>query len=371
MENTKQKIILIDVIDPRTDKKEAEKRMIESENLINTYWGFVIIKKVQKKQIPDYGTFVWKGKLEELKQDAIENWVKLIVINNHLKPRQLFNIEQLFEKDKIKIWTRTDLILKIFEKHAITTESRLQIELAAIKHMWPRIYWMWMELSRQGWWIWTSWIWETNTERMKRHLAEQERKIRDKLKEIAKRHELHRKSRERKDFKTVAIVWYTNAGKSELLRSLTKKNVIVRDELFATLDTRIWKMYLSWSGKECLVSDTIWFIQDLPPDMIDAFKSTLDETIHADLLLHVVDYSDPDKEHKIKVVNEILEQLEMIDKPILMVCNKIDLLDEVKIKSFERKYKKYNPTFISALRKKNLIDLWYKINEKLYPNIVR
>ena len=354
---TRKNVILIDIIDPKTTKLEAQKRMIESENLVNTFWGFVIIKKIQKRQIPDYKTFIWSWKLEELRLEAIEHWVKLIIVNNQLKSQQLFNIERRFEKDWIKIWTRVDLILKIFEKHAVSTESKLQIELAAIDQMWPRIFGMWMDLSRQAWWIWTKWIWETNTEIMKRHLAKQKKKIKDRLIKIWNKHELHRNSRIRKNFKTVAIVWYTNAWKSQLLRSLTKKKVKVQNELFATLDTRIGELYLPNMMKSCLVSDTIWFIQNLPPSIIEAFKSTLDETIHADLLIHVVDFSDKDKYKKIKVVQEILNELWVSNKPTLIVWNKIDLVKNLKTKTFLTKYVKYKPTFISALNKDWIKDL--------------
>ena len=303
-----RKVIIIDIISPKLSKKEAKERMIESENLVNTYWWFVIIKKIQRRIIPDYSTFIWKWKLEEIKDDALRTWSKLIIINNNLKSKQLFNLEWIFDKYSIKIWTRVDLILKIFEKHAMTSESRLQIELAAIRQLWPRIFWMWLELSKQAGWIWTRWKGETNTEVMKRHLALWEKKIKDKLKKIWNRHELYRKNRERRWLKTVAIVWYTNAWKSQTLLSLTWKWVKIKDELFATLDTRIWDLFLPISWSKCLVSDTIWFIQDLPPGLIDAFKSTLDETIHADLVLHVIDYSDLQKDRKIKVVHEILNK---------------------------------------------------------------
>lgn len=359
-----QKVILIDVISPLTARKEADDRMIESENLVRTYWGFVIIKKIQRKLSPDYQTFIGKWKLDEIKQDCLESWAKLIIVNNVLKPKQIYNLEREFEKDWIKVWTRVDLILKIFEKHAVSTESKLQIELAAIKHMWPRIFGMGLELSRQWWGIWTSWVWETNTELMKRHLAELVKKIKEKLKLISNRHELHRNARARKNLSTVAIVGYTNAWKSQLLTSITKKKVKVKDELFATLDTRIWELYLPNLRKSCLVSDTIGFIQDLPPWLIEAFANTLDETVHCDLILHVVDYSDPKKHMKIKVVLDILAELWVWEKNVIMVCNKIDLVKNLKTKAFSAKYKRFNPIFVSALNKTNTSELVSEI-EKL------
>ena len=352
-----KKVILIDVIKPELSKKDALEWLLELESLVSTYGGFVIIKKIQKRTLPDYETYVWKGKIEEIRQEAIDNWVKLIIINNNLKPKQIFSIESLLEKDWIKVWTRIDLILKIFEKHAVTLESRLQIELAAITQLWPRIFWMWLELSRQWWWIWTRGQWETNTEVMKRHLQSLEIKVKNQLKKVSVRHELHRANRARKGLKTVAIVGYTNAWKSQTLFSLSKKDIKIKNELFATLDTVIWDVYLPTLREKCLVSDTIWFIKDTPPSLINAFKSTLDEAIHADLILHVLDYSDSRKEEKIKVVNEILDELGVSNKPTILVCNKIDLVKKLKTKTFFKKYKRYSPILISALKKEGIKEL--------------
>ena len=184
------RVFLADIVDKQTPKDILDDRMRELENLVNTYWGVVVLQKYQKKDFPDHKTYVWKGKLEEIISDMLRLWANLLIIGNALKPSQIYQInERLREvseennlKDKMEAWDRIDLILKIFEKHATWWEARLQIELAAIKHMWPRIYWMWMELSRQWWSSWSSWwatrgIWETNTERMKRHLKEKVMKI--------------------------------------------------------------------------------------------------------------------------------------------------------------------------------------------------
>lgn len=359
------KVILIDVIDPQTDKVEALKSMEELENLVDTYGGFVIIKKVQKKQIPNYKTYIGSGKLTAIIEEAKEKGVSMLIFNNLLKPQQLFNIQWRLEKEGIKVWDRVDLILKIFEKHASTSEAKLQIELAALRHMGPRIFGMGLELSRQAAGIGTRGKGETNVEIMKRHLANQEKKIREKLAKVQKMHEGQRRARKRKGLKTVAIVGYTNAGKSQLLSALTEKKVKVKNELFATLDTRIGRLYLPQSHSQCLLSDTIGFIQKLPPDLIDAFKSTLDEAIHADLLLHVVDYSDKKREMKIRVVQAILEELGVSDTPTLMVCNKMDAVKKPATKTFERKYKKQSPTFISALQKVNLGELVGKVEGKI------
>lgn len=361
------KVIIIDIIDPRTTKTEAMYSMLELENLVNTYGGMVIIKQVQKKQIPNYKTYIGSGKLEEIILESEAQEVELIIFNNILKSQQIFNVEQIIRSKelKIKVWDRVDLILKIFAKHAESTESKLQIELASLKHMGPRIFGMGMELSRQGGGIGTRGQGETNTEIMKRHLASHEDKLKEKLKIIQQRHAQQRQHRKRQSLKTVAIVGYTNAGKSQLLTALTKKNVKIKDELFATLETRIGQLYLPESYSTCLVSDTIGFIQKLPPDLINAFKSTLDETIHADLILHVIDFSDPEKEKKIKVVNDILKTLEVDETPTFFVCNKIDLVKNLRNKSFIKRYNRYSPTFISALEKEGLKDLVKKIEDKL------
>lgn len=362
------KVILIDVIEPQTKTNEAKYKLLELENLVNTYGGLVVVKKIQKKQIPNYQTYLGTGKLEEAILDTETLSADLIIFNNLLKPQQIYNIEQKFysKKIKIEVWDRIDLILKIFAKHAESGEAKLQIELAAIQHMGPRIFGMGMELSRQGGGIGTRGIGETNTEIMKRHLAEQEQKIKEKLKKIQKRHELQRQSRLRQNLKTVAIVGYTNAGKSELLSNLTSKKVKVKDELFATLETRIGQLYLPKNQSICLISDTIGFIQNLPPTLIKAFKSTLDETIHADLILHVIDYADQQKEQKIKVVNEILTDLGVHKTPTLFVCNKIDLIKKLKNKSFQKKHQKNSPIFVSALQKIGLKELVKKIEIKLF-----
>ena len=359
------KVILVDIIDPQTSKEDAIKSMAELENLVDTFGGFVVIKKVQKKQVPDYKTYIGAGKLEEIVGEAKAQGAKMIIFNNMLKPQQLFNVQWKIEKDEIKVWDRVDLILKIFEKHASSAEAKLQIELAALRHMGPRIFGMGMELSRQGGGIGTRGKGETNTEIMKRHIASQEKKIKEKLKKVQKMRESQRKARARKGLKTVAIVGYTNAGKSQLLYALTQKNVKVKDELFATLDTRIGQLFLPKSYSQCLVSDTIGFIQKLPPDLIDAFKSTLDETIHADVLLHVVDYSDKKRDMKIKVVKDILDDLGVADTPMLMVCNKMDQIEVRSTASFEKRFKRLSPTFISALERQNLPELVSKIEELL------
>ena len=359
------KVFLADIAPKNLSKEILQDRMNELENLVDTFWWLVILTKIQRKDQPDFKTYVWKWKLEEIIQEMINVWANLLIVWNVLKPSQIFEIneqlrhasEKAWLKDPIKARDRIDLILKIFEKHAQSVEAKLQIELAAIKHMWPRIFGMGMELSRQwwssgsGWWA-TRWIWETNTERMKRHLKEKQIKIKEKLKEFEKMRELHRQSRIKKWLPIIWIVGYTNAGKSSLLNALTKKWVLAENKLFATLWTNVWKLFLftdpeKWIWKEVLLNDTIWFIRDLPPKLIDAFSSTLEDSVESDFLLHIIDASDPFIQERINVVNEILDDIGAKQHRVL-VFNKIDLIDENKLSEIKKIYKKEDCVFISV-----------------------
>jgi GTP-binding protein HflX len=387
-----EKVILIDVVDPRTDKIEALKRMEELESLVGTFGGVVIVKTFQKRAIPDYTTYIGSGKAMEIAEIAAQEKADVLIVNNILKPRQIYNLEEFFRKQKheIKIWSRIDLILKIFGKHAQSTEAKLQIELAAIKQIGPRIFGLGIELSRQAGAVGLrAGQGESNTELMKRHLHEQELNILQKLKKYDQVRQVHRENRRRNNLKTVALVGYTNAGKSSLLHALTGKSVYIADKLFATLDTRVGKLYLppdgkdfTSYGKEILVSDTIGFIQDLPPSLIKAFKSTLTETIEADLILHVIDVSDPQIQMKITVVEEILEQLGAAKTPQIYVFNKVDLLESSETSTDENTedensqnliapeklanlYQDRFPVFVSAAAKIGLEELKKKIEEKL------
>lgn len=377
------RVFLADIAPKDLRPEILKDRMVELENLVNTYWGLVILKKIQRKDLPDFKTYVWKGKLEEIVQEMLRNNSNLLIIGNTLKPSQIFKInevlreasEEAWLKEPMKAWDRVDLILKIFGKHADSNEAKLQIELAAIKHMWPRIFGMGMELSRQWWssgsWGWaTRWLGETNTERMKRHLKEKQKKIKDKLKEVEKMRNLHRLSRQKKWLPICGIVWYTNAWKSTLLNVFTKKWVLAENKLFATLGTNVGKLYLFTDmqkglGRELLLNDTIGFIRDLPPKLIDAFSSTLEDSIESDFLLHVIDASDIFVQERINVVNEILDDIWANQKRI-MVFNKIDLVDEKRVLELKKMYAWNDMVFVSVRDELGLDDL----KEVLVHNIV-
>lgn len=407
--------ILIDCIPPSISSEEAHYRLEEAESLIKTFGGVVLVKKIQKKLVPHYDTYIGSGKLQEIMGENHQLDANILIINNELKPRQTYNIGELFRKNKAKlqVWDRIDLILKIFQQHAHTKEAKLEIELASIKHMGPRIFGMGMELSRQGGGIGTKGVGETNLEFMRRHLAAIEQGIKKDLEACKKVRKLHRASRRRKELKTVGIIGYTNAGKTSLLNALTHKGAYAADKLFATLDTRVGKLILNNSAnnngsnnnsihnnysndngstnnhnsagdnemangnglnnnfgsnnnggsingngsngfKEVLVSDTIGFIQNLPPTLIKSFQSTLEETVEADLLLHVIDGNDVRIKEKIKTVQEILGQIDAFHKPTLYVFNKIDCLSAEQRQALEEEFADYNPLLVSTVSKEGL-----------------
>lgn len=365
------KVILVDIIPPETNKTESLARLNELESLLATYGGFVVVRKIQKRQTPHYKTYIGKGKVEEIEKEALAEKVDYVIVNNLLKPEQLYNLETVFEKHKIKVWDKIDLILEIFLKHATSKEAKLQIELAKMRHLGPRIAKMGTELMRQGGGIGTRGKGETNIEVMKRHIRSREQSIKKQLKKIELNQAGQRTKRKNYGFKTVAIVGYTNAGKSQLLHSLTNKKVKVKDELFATLDSRIGKVYLEEAQESVLISDTIGFIRDLPPQLINAFKSTLAETIHADLLLHVIDISDLDRDWKIGVVEDVLKKLDCTNKKVIYVFNKIDQVDYDEQDILNKKFIQRNPIFISALKKTNLKALKSQIAKGLTCEIAK
>lgn len=354
-EKTDLKVYLVDIVDRSTDVNILEDRMLELENLVNTFGGMVVVKRYQKRDMPDKKTYVGSGKLEEIITEMKEIWAQLLIVGNVLKPSQVYKLNERLREIWAKAWDRVDLILKIFDKHASSMEAKMQIELAAIRHMWPRIYGMGMELSRQWWWWeWAMrWLWETNTERMRRHLKEKQFKITEKLKEYENMRRLHRNARIKKWIPTIGIVWYTNVWKSSLLNYLTNKWILAENKLFATLGTNVWKLYLMtdpvmWTWKEFLLNDTIWFIRDLPPKLIQAFASTLEDSIEADLLLHIIDASDQYVDDRIAVVNNILDEIWAKQKR-LMVFNKIDLINSDQLKKIKFKFKKHDCVWISVL----------------------
>jgi len=338
--NAPKKTIIIDIIPPEKTLSEARNEMNELCRLVETYGGIVILEVLQKRGRPSSKTYLGEGKANEAAEKAKEHKVDMVIINGFLKPAQSSSLRKLFSYDPndltgqkdIPIWDRTDIILKIFEKHARSQKALLQIKLAQLKHQIPKIYQYQTKLfdKERGGISGTRGAGEKGVEQEKRHIRNQIKEIEDKLEEVKRTHTNQRERRKKNGLKTVALVGYTNAGKSTLLKSLTKKETYIADELFATLDTKLGALWLpdknnSWSGEKILVADTIGFIQNLPPHLIKSFKATLDEVQEADLILHVIDSSDPEQIMKIKVVDEILSEINHEKTPVIRVFNKTDL----------------------------------------------
>lgn len=362
---SKPHAILIDVIPPDMREEQATRRLSELDALTKTYGGMVIVKLMQKRSIPDYKTYIGSGKLQEIIDLGKAEGANLLIVNNQLKPKQMFAIEEQLRPVHMNVWDRIDLILNIFSKHAQTADAKLQIKLAAVRHMGPRIFGMGMELMQQAGGIGTRGQGETNTEMMKRHLAEQEKHIVKQLERIAVSRAGHRSRRDRIGLRTVSIVGYTNAGKSSLLNALTRKNAYVADALFATLDTRIGKVWLPETQESVLLSDTIGFIQDLPPELVRAFASTLDETRDADLLLHVVDAADAFLPEKIREVEAILKSIGVDRTPTLYVFNKIDTVSPTQRRALLSTFADLDPVFVSAVTGTGLEQLKELLTRKL------
>lgn len=343
------RILPIHVAKKGSDNEKAIMVGEEVESLIDTLGGEIVDRAIQKLEKPVQSTYIGKGKIEEVAQKIEEHDVDVVVLNAMAKPGQIHALTQAFEKvnPQIQVWDRVDLILQIFDKHATSTEAKLQIGLARMRYMGPRIYGMGFVLSRQGGGIGTVGIGETNTELMRRHWRREMKNVQDELDKITKNRAQQLDRRKKAGFKTVSIVGYTNAGKSSLFNLLSGKQNYTKNELFATLDSSVSKIFLPEINEEILISDTIGFIRDLPPSLIRAFKSTLMESVHADLLLHVIDSSDPEVETKIKVVDDILKDLG-ITSPVVYVFNKIDAIGEDEVMRLAGQYKEKHPVFISV-----------------------
>ncbi len=333
------KTLLIDVIPPGKSKKEAEEEIQELCRLVKTYGGITIKKILQNRGRPSAKTYLGAGKAKEASEFALKEKIDVVIINDFLKPAQNKHLRPLFShrpdditsKYDIPIWDRTDIILKIFEKHAKSQRAKLQINLALLKHQIPKIYQYQTGLfdKERGGISGTRGAGEKGVEQEKRHIRAQIKEIEKKLDKMKVGHHKQRDRRKRSGLKTIALAGYTNAGKSTLLKTLTNKKAYIADELFATLDTKLGGLWLSdqkdpSKGEKVLLADTIGFIQNLPPHLIESFKATLAEVEEADLILHVIDCSDKRQKMKIQVVEDILKELVPEETPIIKVYNKND-----------------------------------------------
>lgn len=346
----KKSFLLATILPHTVSDEEALKDLHELKLLVESYGGEVADLIVQRREIHDKGNYLGTGKVEEAAIVIRQKKIDIVVLNAIVKPGQIHDIKKVLAKSNadIEVWDRADLILQIFSKHAHTAEARLQIELAAMRHMGPRIYGMGMELSRQTGGIGGRGIGETNTERMKRHWREQMKKVQDKLSKLSADKERQLERRRKVGLTTISIIGYTNAGKTTLFNYLTGKHKLAENALFATLDSSVGKLYLPRLQKEVLLSDTIGFIKKLPTELIDAFKSTLMESIHADVLMHVIDVSDEQMHKKIAIVENILQDLGLEEKKRLYVFTKMDKAPVEIVEEIKNRYELFLPQFVST-----------------------
>lgn len=312
-----EKAILVSVCPAGQTMERTEEYLAELAFLLDTAGGVSLKQVVQRLDRPDTRTYVGSGKLEELKEYKQALDADFFVFDDELTPAQLRNLEKELE---CRILDRTTLILDIFAKRARTSTARTQVELAQLQYMLPRLTRMWTHLERQRGGIGMRGPGETQIETDRRLIKEKITLLKQQLEKINTQKTLQRKNRE--SLVRVALVGYTNVGKSTLMNLLSKSDVLAENKLFATLDTTVRKVVVD--NLPFLLTDTVGFIRKLPTQLVESFKSTLDEVVEADLLLHVVDLSHPDHEEQIAAVNRTLEEIGAADKPVIMVFNKID-----------------------------------------------
>jgi len=314
-----EKAVLIGLISPDVTREQAYEYLDELAFLAKTAGAEPIRNFTQKLKHPDNKTFLGKGKIEEVRLFAEENDIKLIIFDDDLNPSQIRNIEKLFGEET-KILDRSNLILDIFASRAQTAQARTQVELAQYQYLLPRLTRMWTHLERQKGGIGMRGPGETQIETDRRIINDKIALLKKKLVKIDKQSTTRRKGREH--LIRVALIGYTNAGKSTLMNKLAKSEVFAENKLFATLDTTVRKVVIG--NLPFLLTDTVGFIRKLPHQLVESFKSTLDEVREADLLIHLVDIASPYFEDHIEVVNQTLAELKVGDKPTLLVFNKID-----------------------------------------------
>mgnify|MGYP001160708128 CR=1 FL=1 len=380
-----EKAVLIGVISQEQNEKEVEEYLKELAFLTDTAGAVPVRMFTQKLDRPNPKTFVGSGKLSEIQQFVEEEEIDLVIFDDELSPSQLRNLERSFKK---RILDRTNLILDIFAKRAQTAHAKTQVELAQYQYLLPRLTRMWTHLERQRGGIGMRGPGETEIETDRRIIRDKIAKLKKDLEKIDKQKATQRKNRGK--LIRIALVGYTNVGKSTLMNVLSKSEVFAENKLFATLDTTVRKVVIE--NLPFLLSDTVGFIRKLPHGLVESFKSTLDEVREADILLHVVDISHAQFNKQIEVVQKTLEEINVADKKTIMVFNKIDaytfiekepddltpvLPENYSLEDLKNSWmaKKNTPClFISALKKENIDhfrDYIYKevkeLHEKIYP----
>ncbi len=313
----KEKVVLIGLVTSRTDNARIHEYLEELAFLTETAGGIPVKMFIQKLNKPDARTFIGAGKLNEIRDFVKIHKIDLAIFDDDLSASQIRNIENVL---KCKILDRSNLILDIFASRARTAHAKAQVELAQYQYLLPRLTRMWTHLSKQKGGIGMKGPGETEIETDRRIIRDKIALLKKKLESIDKQKALQRKNRQ--SLIRVALVGYTNVGKSTLMNLLSKSDVFAENKLFATLDTTVRKVIIK--NLPFLLSDTVGFIRKLPHDLVESFKSTLDEVREADLLLHIVDITHSDFTEQINVVNQTLEEIDALDKPILLVFNKID-----------------------------------------------
>ena len=323
-----EKAVLIGVISQNQYIETANEYLEELNFLVQTAGGKTVARFQQKLSHPDPRTFVGKGKLEEITAFIKSNQIGLAVFDDELSPSQIRNIEKI---TGCKVLDRTNLILDIFAKRARTAQAKTQVELAQNTYLLPRLTRMWTHLEKQRGGIGVRGPGETEIETDRRAIRNKIAILKEKLKEIEKQNATQRK--QRYGILRVALVGYTNVGKSTLMNLLSKSNVFAENKLFATLDTTVRKVVLS--DTPFLLSDTVGFIRKLPHDLVESFKTTLEEVREADILLHVIDISHPSFEEQIEVVQQTLVELNAANKPTILVFNKIDQFKTLQMDKYD------------------------------------
>ncbi len=376
IENNKisyEKAVLIGVINSTQNESTVKDYLNELSFLTETAGGVVSKTFIQKVDSPNPKTFIGSGKIIEIQSYCKNNNIGSVIFDDELSPTQQLNLEKIL---KAKIIDRTGLILDIFAQRATTSYAKNQVELAQYQYLMPRLKGLWTHLERQKGGIGMRGPGETEIETDRRIVRDRISLLKKKLSNIDKQMSVQRGNRG--SLVRVALVGYTNVGKSTLMNLITKSDVFAENKLFATLDTTVRKMVIR--NLPFLVTDTVGFIRKLPTQLIESFKSTLNEITESDLLLHIVDISHPNYEEHIDSVNEILGQIDSSDKPLILVYNKIDSVDD---HSFIELNKSDIKEYISAQKKININQLKEKIfkhvrkihvkrfpyNKFLYPDI--
>jgi GTPase len=369
-----EKAVLVGLIHKDQTEQQLKEYLAELAFLAETAGAVAVKSFFQKLAHPDSKTFVGKGKLEEIKNYCKAKDIRVVIFDDELSGSQINNIEKVLE---VKTIDRSDLILDIFASRAKTAQAKAQVELAQFQYILPRLRGMWKHLERLGGGIGTRGPGETEIETDRRIVRDKISLLKKRLAEIDKQSLTQRK--DRGEFIRVALVGYTNVGKSTIMNLLSKRDVFAENKLFATLDTTTSKIVFDTTP--FLLSDTVGFIRKLPHHLIESFKSTLDEVREADILLHVVDISHPNYEEQIGVVNNTLQELKAFEKPVITIFNKMDLyerntfdewLDEDTKKEILNDLKERwdnetdgNVVFISAIEKRNLEELRKVILDKV------